>query len=132
MNLWGKEIIGPWGSNIWLPDKNTFSPNNWPHVTLPLSQSMVIKLRAYCTFITDLKLGTVRHSLISYNAFLHQILTFYWPFGNIWPSCFINKSNFSKKLVKLWEKEIIGPWGTNIWLPEMMGLLTQIWHHRKS
>ena len=62
------------------------------------------------------------------------LLTFYCLFGKTGPSCFRNKLNFWKKvfLVKLWEKEIIGPWGPNIWLTDRMGLFTWIWRHQRS
>ena len=36
------------------------------------------------------------------------------------------------KLVKLWGKQIIGPWGPNIWLTDRMGLLTWTWRRRNS
>ena len=44
--------------------------------------------------------GTLRtgcNNQINFNAFLHKYLTFQWLFGNIWPSCFRNNSNFWKK-----------------------------------
>ena len=75
-------------------------------------------------YIVHLTLRTSCHGIPYFFRIFTQVITFYWLVGNIWPRWIRNKSNFWIFFGWVWRKEKIGFWGSNICLPDMMGLLT--------
>ena len=74
--------------------------------------------------IVHLTLRTSCHGDSSLFSIFTQVLTVYWIFGKICQRWIRNKSNFWKQIGAVIAERKIGFWGSNIWLPDMMELLT--------